>query len=127
MSEILPEDINSEYKKIFNDNLEKLKIELTTQGEIILTTLVNDKAYQHIADTHLNNLHTTLTESYQEFLKNNSKEIDDINNKIINLQAEFNKKDESITHLNRFVILNSIITGCSLSIISLYAIYKLFK
>lgn len=127
MSEILPEDINSEYKKIFNDNLEKLKIELTTQGEIILTTLVNDKAYQHIADTHLNNLHTTLTESYQEFLKNNSKEIDNINNKIINLQDESNKKDETIKHLNRFVILNSIITGCSLSIISLYAIYKLFK
>lgn len=124
---------NVEYKKIFEDNLQKLKTELTTHGEIILTTLVNDKAYQHIADTHLNNLHSTLSESYDLFLKNNSTiveniklEFDNLNNEIINLKNKYNKQEEDINYLNKIIFINSTITCFAFSVMSLYGIYKLF-
>jgi hypothetical protein len=125
---------NVAYKNIFDDNLEKLKTELTAHGEIILTTLVNDKAYQHIADTHLNNLDRSLTESYDSFLKNNSKLIDNIklefdnfNNKNKNLENKYNKQEEDIKYLNKIVFINSVIIGCAFSVIGLYHAYLKFR
>ena len=124
---------NVAYKKIFDDNLEKLKTELTAHGEIILTTLVNDKAYQHIADTHLNNLHTTLTESCDSFLKNNSKSIEDIQNNfnnlildVKNLKNECDNHKKYINNLENIMAINCILLGSIISISSFYGIYKLF-
>jgi hypothetical protein len=124
---------NGEYVKIFSDNLEKLKAELTSHGEIILTTLVNDKAYQHIADTHLNSLQSKLTETYDKFIQNNSKSIEDIqknfDNLILdvkNLKNECDNHKKYINNLENIMAINCILLGTIISISTFYGIYKLF-
>ena len=118
---------NGEYAKIFSDNLEKLKTELTSHGEIILTTLVNDKAYQHIADIHLNSLKSNLTETYDKFIQNNNNLILDIKILILdikNLKNECDNHKKYINTLENKVAINSILLG---TIIGIYGIYKLFQ
>ena len=44
---------NDEYKHIYADNLEKLKLSLEQKGNQIMTSIINDSAYQNIADIHL--------------------------------------------------------------------------
>ena len=124
---------NGEYVKIFSDNLEKLKAELTSHGEIILTTLVNDKAYQHIADTHLNNLQSNLIETYDKFIQNNSKLIEDIQNNfnnlildVKNLKNEYDNHKKYINNLENIMAINCILLGTIISISSFYGMYKLF-
>jgi hypothetical protein len=120
---------NNELKNIIDKNLETLKSELTSHGEVILTTLLNDTAYQHIADAHLNTLNDKLTISYNNFLDKNNEIIIQLEKKVLKQEKELvNMKNKYENHKFNFHNLESavntgfIIMGC---MVGLYCCYKL--
>ena len=59
---------NDEYKHIYEDNLEKLKLSLEQKGNQIMTSLISDSTYQNIINIHLETLSRKLEDKYDDYL-----------------------------------------------------------
>lgn len=107
---------NDEYKHIYADNLEKLKLSLEQKGNQIMTSIINDSAYQNIADIHIETLSKRLENKYDEHLTKTSVDTKNMLKKINDMKSEltyYKHKLESLESLifNGIFIMSCLILG----------------
>ena len=107
---------NDEYKHIYADNLEKIKLSLEQKGNKIMTSIINDSAYQNIADIHLETLSKILENKYDEHLTKTSVDTKNMLKKINDMKSElayYKHKLESLESLifNGIFIMSGLILG----------------
>ena len=92
-----------EVKKLYESNLNDMKLKLHKEGEIVIDQLIKNPEYNNIADKHLSLLSETIKHSADSFLKMNTEKMD----KIIKLYDKTEEKNISL-HKHIHILENEI-------------------
>jgi hypothetical protein len=103
---------NDEYKHIYADNLEKLKLSLEQKGNQIMTSIINESAYQNIADIHLETLSKRLENKYDEHLTKTSVDTKNMLKKINDMKSELTYYKHKLESLESLILNGIFIMSC---------------
>ena len=103
---------NDEYKHIYADNLEKLKLSLEQKGNQIMTYIINDSAYQNIADIHLETLSKILENKYDEHLTKTSVDTKNMLKQINDIKSELTYYKHKLESLESVIFNGIFIMSC---------------